>query len=149
MPVLKSGTSLSVRPIDSLTYDLFLRRPYQSWTTFVCLCSDPHTRAQTPLMRQRRQLVTLLAALMSGQSGLFRHHVALMLLVSNYFHALLPWFCSWSGHRVCLISFNSVIQKGSVLLLSPLCPIGSIIFSIIELLTVKPLWRDSKNPLPL
>lgn len=44
MFVLTSRTSLPRGPIDSLKYGLFLRRPSQFQTPFVCLCSDPHTK---------------------------------------------------------------------------------------------------------
>lgn len=47
-----------------------------------------------------------------------------------------------------LILFHPEIQKDPVLPRSPLCSIGSIILSIIELFAVKPLLPDSENPLP-
>lgn len=75
--------------------------------------------------------------------------VAQMLRVSNYFHALLPR----SGRRLCLIPFHFFIllfyyyflKDGSPSLLSLLSTIASIIFSIMELLTVKPLPDDSQR----
>lgn len=135
MFVLMSRTSLSRRPIDSLNYGLFLRRPKQLQTQFVCLCSDPHTKGHKHHNALKK---TACQTLNCSDVKTNVQRLGIMQLRCFGCPIIFMHDCSFD-QDIGFVLFYLIQKSRRILFCFHHQSSGSIIFNIIELLIVKPL----------